>query len=100
MVPQEAFEARGIVPSNYARYHVQALHHALDDAYGVMPHITCDDKGELAEVRQRAKAGVCGTAPKGRTLAGVCVVKVLRPARLVCLVSRDLSHRQGQLGSL
>ncbi|WIA09049.1 hypothetical protein OEZ85_008463 [Tetradesmus obliquus] len=47
---QEAFEARGIVPSNYARYHVQALHHALDDAYGVMPHITCDDKGELAEV--------------------------------------------------
>ena len=52
MLPQEAFEARGIVPSNYARYHVQALHHALDDAYGVMPHITCDDKGELAEVRQ------------------------------------------------
>jgi hypothetical protein len=39
------------VPSNYARYHIEALKHALDDAYGVMPHITCDAQGELAEVR-------------------------------------------------
>jgi hypothetical protein len=50
---QEAFEARGIVPSNYAVYHIEALKHALDDAYGVMPHITCDAQGELAEVRQQ-----------------------------------------------
>jgi hypothetical protein len=53
MLLQEAFEARGIVPSNYARYHIEALKHALDNAYGVMPHITCDAQGELAEVRQQ-----------------------------------------------
>jgi hypothetical protein len=55
MLLQEAFKDRGIVPSNYARYHIQALQHALDDKYGVMPHITCDAQGELAEVRQQGQ---------------------------------------------
>jgi hypothetical protein len=60
MLSQEAFEDRGIVPSNYARYHIQALKHALDDAYGVMPHITCDAQGQLAEVGgQGSRLGRC-----------------------------------------
>eukprot|EP00882_Tetradesmus_deserticola_P016557 GHRQ01017691.1.p2 GENE.GHRQ01017691.1~~GHRQ01017691.1.p2 ORF type:complete len:197 (+),score=38.69 GHRQ01017691.1:864-1454(+) len=72
---QEAFNARQIVPSNYVRYHAEGLKQALNDAYGVMPHITCDAQGELAEV-------------------WMCIDKKLRP---VDCVDGPHPHRIAQL---
>eukprot|EP00882_Tetradesmus_deserticola_P005671 GHRQ01005971.1.p1 GENE.GHRQ01005971.1~~GHRQ01005971.1.p1 ORF type:complete len:293 (+),score=53.38 GHRQ01005971.1:302-1180(+) len=72
---QEAFNARQIVPSNNVRYHAEGLKQALNDAYGVMPHITCDAQGELAEV-------------------WMCIDKKLRP---VDCVDGPHPHRIAQL---
>eukprot|EP00878_Enallax_costatus_P022115 GHUV01023453.1.p1 GENE.GHUV01023453.1~~GHUV01023453.1.p1 ORF type:complete len:244 (+),score=90.79 GHUV01023453.1:182-913(+) len=47
---QDALQSAGIVPSNTHQYPVQQLKDAMEAAYGVMPHITCDQRGELAEV--------------------------------------------------
>jgi ribonuclease T2 len=47
---QAAFESAGIVPSNTRHYAAQQLRSAIEGVYGVVPHITCDQQGELAEV--------------------------------------------------
>jgi hypothetical protein len=47
---QDALNAAGIRPSNSRRYPVQDIKNAIEDKYGVMPHVTCDGKGELSEV--------------------------------------------------
>ncbi|KAF8072919.1 hypothetical protein HT031_000579 [Scenedesmus sp. PABB004] len=47
---QDALADAGIEPSNTRRYAVQHIKGAVEDAYGVMPHVTCDDRGELAEI--------------------------------------------------
>ncbi len=38
------------MPSNSVTYKAQEIKDAIEAAYGVMPHITCDNRGELAEV--------------------------------------------------
>lgn len=43
-------EAAGVVPSNTHRYKAEEIVSAIEDAYDVRPHITCDGEGELAEV--------------------------------------------------
>lgn len=48
---QDALSAAGIRPSNSKRYPVQDIKDAIEAKYGVMPHVTCDGKGELSEVR-------------------------------------------------
>jgi hypothetical protein len=48
---QDALNAAGITPSNSRRYPVQDIKDAIEDKYGVMPHVTCDGQGELSEVR-------------------------------------------------
>eukprot|EP00882_Tetradesmus_deserticola_P018960 GHRQ01020395.1.p3 GENE.GHRQ01020395.1~~GHRQ01020395.1.p3 ORF type:complete len:130 (-),score=24.06 GHRQ01020395.1:262-651(-) len=72
---QEAFNARQIVPSNNVRYHAEGLKQALNDAYGVMPHITCDAQGELAEVRQRSL--LCTGGRPVRVLMHLCPFDLL-----------------------
>jgi hypothetical protein len=47
---QDALSAAGITPSNTRRYPVQDIKDAIENKYGVMPHVTCDGKGELSEV--------------------------------------------------
>lgn len=47
---QDALNAAGIRPSNSRRYPVQDIKNAIEDKYGVMPHVTCDGQGELSEV--------------------------------------------------
>lgn len=49
---QAALDAAGIRPSNSRRYPVQDIKDAIERRYGVMPHVTCDGKGELSEVRR------------------------------------------------
>lgn len=47
---QAALSVAGIRPSNSRRYPVQDIKDAIEDMYGVMPHVTCDGRGELSEV--------------------------------------------------
>eukprot|EP00879_Flechtneria_rotunda_P012346 GHRR01012893.1.p1 GENE.GHRR01012893.1~~GHRR01012893.1.p1 ORF type:complete len:321 (+),score=91.96 GHRR01012893.1:250-1212(+) len=47
---QAALESAGIMPSNKELYPVQDIKNAIEAEYEVMPHITCDGEGDLAEV--------------------------------------------------
>lgn len=59
-VLQAALSAAGIRPSNSQRYPVQDIKDAIENMYGVMPHVTCDARGALSEVGGRA--ALCTTA--------------------------------------
>lgn len=72
---QAALSAAGIRPSNSQRYPVQDIKDAIENMYGVMPHVTCDAKGALSEVGggrpcAQRQAGSQGDAAHA-TMAGI-----------------------------
>lgn len=58
---QAAFKHAHIKPSRRTRYSGQELMDAIVRAYGVTPHIVCDQTGQLAEVGVCLLASACAS---------------------------------------
>lgn len=72
---QAALRASGILPSNSRTYLVDDIKKAVDRVHGVLPHVTCDADGELAEVwmcvSKRLRPVDCVDGPHPHLVAAV-----------------------------
>lgn len=101
---QDALTRAGIRPSDSKVYPVQDIKDALEDAYGVMPHVTCDNRGALSEVRgPTSRAGgpslpAVGTAWRRCCCLAQCIEPGLVHMRSFALVRPQAARRRDRAG--